>query len=299
MVDRSKQNALEPDREAGDGNTSSSPAPPKQLNQAKSWCFTFNNYQPEQIETICKQLQEFKSIAKYRFQEETGESGTPHLQGVVICKTKIRPSEFKLPKQIHWETCRNLEASLEYCRKRETRTGKLFEFGFPRPVKILEESAFYPWQRKALEYASTEPDDRTVHWFWGMGCDGKTLFYKWAVVTGRAIFCSSGKCSDLVNLVFESDMDKFNLVFFGLPRGVKNRVSYNAIESIKDGLICNTKFETGFKAFNCPHVFIFANSPPRLDQLTADRWKVFYIDPVTHDFGEPPTTVEPEDLDID
>ena len=38
-------------------------------------------------------------------------------------------------------------------------------------------------------------------------------------------------------------------------------------------MICNTKYETGVKIFNSPHIICFANFPPdNLEQLSADRW---------------------------
>ena len=39
----------------------------------------------------------------YAFQEETGEQGTPHLQGIISLKKKMRDTEFNLPSKIHWE----------------------------------------------------------------------------------------------------------------------------------------------------------------------------------------------------
>jgi hypothetical protein len=38
-------------------------------------------------------------------------------------------------------------------------------------------------------------------------------------------------------------------------------------------MICNTKYETGVKVFNSPHIFVFANFPPdKPDELSNDRW---------------------------
>ena len=80
------------------------------------WSFTFNNYDEKNIETI---LQYFKLNCKeYYFQEEVGESGTPHLQGSIELKTRKRLTELKkLNEKIHWEATRNIDASNKYCQK--------------------------------------------------------------------------------------------------------------------------------------------------------------------------------------
>ena len=46
--------------------------------RARSWCFTLNNYTPDDIKI-------FSSIkdCKFTFQEEVGEVGTPHLQRII------------------------------------------------------------------------------------------------------------------------------------------------------------------------------------------------------------------------
>ena len=61
---------------------------------------------------------------------------------------------------------------------------------------------------------------------------------------------------------------------FNKKRGYGNKISYDAIESIKNGLICNTKFETGYKAFGEVHIIVFANMEPDYEKLSEDRWEV-------------------------
>ena len=68
-----------------------------------------------------------------------------------------------------------------------------------------------------------------------------------------------------------------SVIVIDVPRDNGNTVSYKAIEQIKNGMICNTKYETGMKLFNSPHIIIFANMPPEEHKLSADRWKIFEI----------------------
>jgi hypothetical protein len=76
-----------------------------------------------------------------------------------------------------------------------------------------------------------------------------------------------------MNLVFNQDMDACRGVFFDIPRSNRGNISYASLECIKNGMVCNTKYETGVKVFNSPHIFIFANfEPEEPDKLSADRW---------------------------
>ena len=99
------------------------------------------------------------------------------------------------------------------------------------------------------------------------------------VVNYNAIFLSKGKYSDLINVIYKSDLSSNRIVLIDIPRKNGNKVSYDAIESLKNGLICNTKFETGSYVFPPPHVVIFANCEPEFnDTLSEDRWEVVELE---------------------
>lgn len=68
------------------------------------------------------------------------------------------------------------------------------------------------------------------------------------------------------------------IIIWNLPRTIcSSYISYQAIESIKDGLICNNKFECGSFICNSPHVVIFANCLPEFDKLSIDRWNIYKV----------------------
>ena len=73
-------------------------------------------------------------------------------------------------------------------------------------------------------------------------------------------------------------MVKTNLVVFDLPRNNGNKISYSALESIKNGLIVNTKYETGSKLFNSPHIIVFSNMQPDVTAMSGDRWVIKCLD---------------------
>jgi len=267
--------------ETGEGGNTISPSPcPKiQSLQHIHHTFTWNNYPIEAIE-ILKAL--FNHIAyDYVFQEEKGENGTPHLQGVVSLKKRMRWSEFGLPKDIHWEKVKHVPLCYEYCSRASKRFGKCWALKYPIPLKlkILDETNFYQWEKDVVEFIKTEPDDRTIMWLWSAKGDiGKSTFCKYLAFTFNAIMCGKGQYSDIINIMFKANMDKTNLVVFDLPRNNGNKISYSALEAIKNGLIVNTKYETGSKIFNCPHVIVFSNMPPEVGSMSIDRWKIICLD---------------------
>jgi len=107
---------------------------------------------------------------------------------------------------------------------------------------------------------------------------GKSTMCEYLIVNFKAVFLSKGKYSDIINIMYNTDMTDKKIVCFDLPRNNGNKISYDAIESIKNGLICNTKFETGYKRFVPPHVVVFSNQEPDYSKLSEDRWVVRNID---------------------
>jgi len=109
-----------PEVGAGLGNTIIRPA---RVSNARSrhWCFTLNNYTPDEV-NILTSLE-----CKYVFQEETGEKGTPHLQGYInFPNAKTLGGVRKILPRAHWEITKNIQASIQYCSKEESRTGAIY-----------------------------------------------------------------------------------------------------------------------------------------------------------------------------
>jgi hypothetical protein len=218
----------------------------------------------------------------FAFQEESGnETQTAHIQGVISCKHQMRSSSFGLPKQIHWEICRNICDAYKYCTKDDTRNGRRLCYNYRpiRKIQLINPTRVY--QRFVLEILDTEPNERRIYWLFDrIGNVGKSSFCKYLVAKRNALFIDEGKKSDLMNLIYKSDMDKHDVVVVDIPRSQHNSCSYKTLECIKNGMICNTKYETGFKLFNSPHLIIFANFPPEVSEetLSGDRLKIYEID---------------------
>jgi len=257
---------METSGESEIGNTKQS-----RVNQLTKWCFTFNNYSKDDIEVLERR---FRNITKkYVFQEEKGKCGTIHLQGAIWLKKKMRFSEFDLDKKIHWEPMRNEKASEDYCKKSDTNNGGVYTFGFPKQIKIIEK--LHAWQLELETLFHTEPDGRSIYWYWeNKGGVGKSSFCKYMYVKHKAITIQGGKLADIMNIIFNIDMDETKMLIIDVPRNNGNNISYSAVECILNGMITNTKYETGIKVFNPPHVVVLCNYEPDLTKLSEDRWKI-------------------------
>lgn len=253
------------------GNISCPPPPKKQISPAICWCLTLNNYTDEEVSAIVPMVKEHCRIAAIGY--EIGEKcGTPHLQGYVEFKVKVRPlGLFNFTNRIIWAKAKKKRGpNVRYCSK---DANMLITLGLPKPIKVIED--LRPFQQEILDICMEEPDDRSIYWFWDeAGNIGKTQFMKYMCVKHNALPCVGGKFADIMNLIFNANMDETRTIIFNVPRGHREHISYSSLEAIKDGLVVNTKYETGFKVFNSPHVIVFANFPPDTSSLSADRWVV-------------------------
>jgi len=97
------------------------------MSQAKNWCFTWNNYSDDDVNRLSGLVAANPSVSYLLYGKEVGESGTPHLQGLVCFSRKQRLAQVLvvLDGTPHLETARNVNASINYCKK----DGDWFEFG--------------------------------------------------------------------------------------------------------------------------------------------------------------------------
>jgi len=216
------------------------------------------------------------------FQEEVGAEGTPHLQGFVYNKNQVAMSTLKQWNlRLHLEPARCIKSSLAYCSDATKRApgGRIWQSGFEIPDEratyLLEEGDMFAWQTELLAELRGPPDERRITWYCDdFGGSGKTAFCKFALATfPSALFFSGGNFRDISHSVCKSTRTP-TVVIVNLPRSSEGKVSYGAIEAIKDGIIQSGKYEGGFRLFAPPHVVIMSNFMPQLDQLSMDRWDI-------------------------
>jgi len=220
----------------------------------------------------------------YIFEEEVGDEETPHLQGYIEVKKRIRPFQLKLPKQIHWEKAKGSRAeNIAYCSKDHGRQARYsLALKPPKPLKILADSNLRDWQKGVSDIISREPDDRTLHWYWSAtGNVGKTTFCKYLTSRYGAIPLG-GKGADVRNGIM-SYVEKHGtcpeLIVIPVPRSFDEKyLSYEGLENCKDMYFYSGKYEGGAVCGNPPHVFVFSNFYPDVEKMSDDRWVIWQID---------------------
>lgn len=130
-----------------------------------------------------------------------------------------------------------------------------------------------------MEELRADPDERTITWYHdAIGGSGKTALAKHIMATlPCSQFFSGGKFADMAYQIIKAKKDP-KVIVINLPRTADGRVSYSAIESMKDGILQSGKYEGGFRIFAPPHVVVFANFLPTMEALSLDRWEIRYLE---------------------
>lgn len=250
----------------------------------------------EQFSEKHKELSEALKVFSdhWVFQLERGEDGGRlHYQGFchLARHQKKRPCELGASLnaeffgiQFQPASKAGTEALRKYAMKDDTRVAGPWA---DKPIYNAAQDPLYklplhPWQSAIKESCTAHPDDRTVNWVCNKGGRvGKSWFTKFMFIHHDALCLSYGTAGDLLNLV-SKNMGR-RTYFFDLPR-VKPGVLcssdlYAAVESVKNGMVMNTKYETKIEVMKSPHVWVFSNELPNFESLTGDRWKVWEISP--------------------
>jgi len=199
---------------------------------------------------------------------------------VVHNKTQVALATLKAwNPRLHWEASRSIYNSVKYCSDPDKRApqGRIWSSGFDLPSQddedIIKPTAFYQWQRELVEEIATKPHPRRITWYYdAIGGSGKTAVCKFLVTKSPCtLFFSGGRFTDISYQIIRCGFAP-KLVLINLPRTSEGKLSYGALEAIKDGLISSGKYEGGFRTFPPPHVVIMANFRPDEGALSLDRW---------------------------
>lgn len=241
----------------------------------RSYFMTWNNY-PENWKSLI-----IDSCDKYVAQEEIGDNGNRHIQGYLSFKNpRSFDSVRKMFEGAHLEPPKSHVAAINYCKKLNSRNGEQINNIDKHIDDPLEGKELYDWQKNILKIIDTKPDNRTIHWIYDEeGNKGKTTFCKHLVLSmQKKILVMSGKANDIkygVSCFLKKN--ELLVAIFHFVRTQENYISYEAIESIKDGMFYNSKYECEMVVFNSPHVFVFSNFEPNYDKLSKDRWNIIVI----------------------
>lgn len=137
------------------------------------------------------------------------------------------------------------------------------------PIEAPEQ--WYEWQGALLAYLDSEEakaDDRAIVWVTDpVGGNGKSTIVRFLVANSGAIMLN-GKIADMSH-AYNGE----GIVLFDVTRTQLEHMDhlYSFAESLKNGIIFSTKYESGMKIFKAPRVVFFANTTYARGKWTEDR----------------------------
>lgn len=142
-------------------------------------------------------------------------------------------------------------------------------------AKKMADAELRDWQADAVRRLE-EQDDRKVLWYVDhMGGRGKTFLAKYLIATKGAFLLQGGRTAD-INCAYQGE----EYVVCDFTREKQDIINYSCIESLKNGLVFNSKYHSGLKlrSDGCK-IIAFSNWEPDRSKLSADRWEVIPLDP--------------------
>lgn len=165
------------------------------MSQSKRWCYTLNNYDPDDALSMLGIPCTFHIMGK-----EVSSTGTSHLQGYIIFENNKRLNGVKkIQPSAHWEVARGTtEDNVKYCSKDGdyevvgTKPLSKVEIGQKereRWILILQHAkqgtleehdpkvyyqTYSTAEKLASKYAKPKAIEKTVNVFWGATATGKS-----------------------------------------------------------------------------------------------------------------------------
>lgn len=267
----------------------------------RNFLVTWHNY-PENWAEV---LRGIDSIKEFHGQIERGEeSGRLHVQvaiGFKDAKT-LTAARKQIPNFEGWFLVAKSWIKVKnYCTKEKTRVGDPVHSNEARLEDCLEGKNYYKWQLEIANLTRTRADknDRSIYWIWDEdGNAGKTSFaFHMNLLDEEYYYYVNGKAADIkcaVAGVVAYQKKKYKTlaniklgcIFFNYVRSAEDYISYDGLESIKDRIFFNGKYESGRCMMRPVHVICLANFEPNMAKCSKDRWIVRKLESFDmHDSG--------------
>ncbi len=130
-----------------------------------------------------------------------------------------------------------------------------------------------PWQKWVVSMMEFQGDRRVLFVVDEAGGLGKTWLTKWYHVNLEAAVYTTTKRGD-VAYAYNGESG----VIFDLSRSQLEKINFDTIESLKNGMIFSTKYESRLKLYQPPRVVVFMNKRPELyKNLSTDRLEMLWF----------------------
>lgn len=245
---------------------------------------TWNSFPVNYLEVFKTEFTDFVC------QEEIGLSGNHHVQfaGRTESKRSITAMAKRL-KGAHLEFADNWIACLNYCSKQDTCiAGTHFEHGNAFEKRVVKDEKrkiadpmdgkeMKPWQEGIVKMLHSLPDPRKIFVYYDAdGGQGKTSLAKHLCLNYPGVLYVNGKSADVKFAITESlnAGNEVKCVIMDFARSQEEYISYQALEEVKNGIFFNSKYESGMVMYDIPHLIVFSNFLPKMENLSADRWVI-------------------------
>lgn len=130
----------------------------------------------------------------------------------------------------------------------------------------------YPWQNDIIDTFLGTADRRTIHWYWSDGGNvGKSTFGTYLAVMHDALIIETGKKND-INYIFSKNPAKIVVIDIvrATDAGEIGHI-YGIAESLKNGRLMISKYDSDTIFFQPPHILFLANFAPDRSKWSDDR----------------------------
>ena len=149
-------------------------------------------------------------------------------------------------------------------------------------LEAFENASLRPWQQSLLDVVEETPHPRRIHWIWeNTGGAGKSWMATYLGAAKEATVMEYGKKADLA-YIYAPKIVVFDLSRTAEPGEGKANILdhlYALAESLKNGRLTTTKYDSKTIYFPSPHVIFFANFSPDMTKWSEDRYKIMRVDP--------------------
>ena len=119
------------------------------------------------------------------------------------------------------------------------------------------------WQRDLLLELQGTPHPRKIVWMVDeKGNTGKTYLSKYLLTQKKAVRFENGRSAD-IKYAYNGE----SIVIFDLTRSQQEHFNYEVLESVKNGVLFSSKYQSGMKVFPVPHVVVFSNWGPNEEKI--------------------------------
>uniref|UniRef100_A0A8A4XDF9 Replication-associated protein n=1 Tax=Pavo cristatus Smacoviridae sp. TaxID=2814975 RepID=A0A8A4XDF9_9VIRU len=171
------------------------------------------------------------------------------------------------------------KAHIEKCSdtwEYERKEGKFWCSEDTREIRSIRFGRMTDLQKMVMRYLDFQNDRQITVWYDQEGCHGKSWLTIHLWETGRACVVPSSVQTpkEIIQFVCSNYRGQPYIVI-DVPRAGKwSEGLYEAIESIKDGLVYDTRYSGRMRNIRGVKILVLTNTSPKPGKLSDDRWMI-------------------------